>query len=208
MDPLTAIASAAESAAEVTAAAKEFVLPEADFAFPEGIESAAEAREAVLGEQGLIHQLDTIRFDSFEALSSRNEAAFLNEPAPINEEFSIEANCEAGRAREAAVHEELMGEYTPSDGYHIETQCPIRDETGRITVDPETGEHRRLDYVVMSNGEVVRSIEVTSETADKAGQMAKEARIHEAGGNFVVDRRTGELVRFADGVKTEIARRP
>ena len=71
-----------------------------------------------------------------------------------------------------------------------------------------TGESRRkIDFEVIKDGEVVKSVEVTSETADKTAQLAKEERIRDAGGNYVVDRRTGELVRFAPDVQTEVVRR-
>ena len=206
MEPLTAAVAAIESAAEVGAATgvagteAGVAGAEAGLALDASLESAVEATEAIVGEQGLIRQLDTVRFDSFEALSARNEAV-------LNEVFSIDANRKAGLAREEAVHEDLVREYPSTNGYHIERECLLRDETGRPAVDPETGERRRLDAVVIRDGEVVRSVEVTSETADKTGQTAKEERIREAGGDYVVDRRTGDHVPFADGVKTDVWRR-
>ena len=202
MEPLTVAAAATASTAGATAAT-EVAGAEAGLAFDAGLESVAEAHEAIVGEQGLIHQLDTVRFDSCETLSARNEAA-LNQ---VNEVFSIEANKQAGLAREAAVSQELASEYLSTDGYRIERECYLRDETRSIVLDPVTGEGRRLDKVVIRDGEVVKSVEVTSETAEKTGQMAKEERIREAGGNYTIDRSTGELVRLADGVKTEIWRR-
>ena len=121
MEPLTAAVAATEATAEV-GAATEVAGAEAGLALDAGIESAAEATEAIVGEQGLIRQLDTVRFDSFEALSARNEAA-------LNEGFSIDANRKAGLAREEAVHEDLVREYPSTDGYHIERECllPRRD---------------------------------------------------------------------------------
>ena len=66
----------------------------------------------------------------------------------------------------------------------------MRDSEGKIVRDPETGEARRIDFVVVKDGQVVDSIEVTSETADKTGQTAKEERIrfqHDHGMISVVD---------------------
>lgn len=209
MEPLTVAAAATESTAGATAAT-EVAGAEAGLAFDAGVESAAEAQEVIVGEQGLIHQLDTVRFDSCETLSARNEAA-LNE---VNEVFSVEENAKAGQAREATVHQELASEYPSADGNRIEQECDLRDEMGNIVLDPVTGEGRRLDKVVIRDGEVVKSVEVTSETAEKTGQMAKEERIREAGGNYIEDRSTRiddrstrKFVPFADGVTTEIWRR-
>lgn len=124
-----------------------------------------------------------------------------------NELSQIEANRISGAAREEVVGSELAHEYPAEDGNHIERECYLRDSEGHVVKDPETGEARRIDRLVLKDGEVVKSVEVTSETADKTAQMTKEERIREAGGNYIEDRRTGELVPFRSGVKTEIERR-
>jgi hypothetical protein len=64
-----------------------------------------------------------------------------------------------------------------------------------------------VDHVVIKGGQVAQSVETTSKTANKTPQVAKEGRIREAGGNFVRDRRTGELVPYAEGVQTAVVRR-
>ena len=163
-------------------------------------ETAAEAREAIVGENGLIQQIDSIKSESMEAVAARNEAK-------LNELPQIEKNRISGATREVDVRGELAREYPTEAGYHIESECFLRDEEGRIVCDPQTGKARRIDFVVIKDGEVVRSVEVTSETADKKAQMAKEARIRKAGGDYIQDRRTGELVPFASGVTTEIVKR-
>ena len=169
-------------------------------ALAEATEVAAETAETLVGEQGLLQQLETIRSDSIESLAARNEAA-------LSELSQIEANRISGAAREETVANELMDKYPPEDGYHIERECFLRDETGKITIDPNTGESRRIDFEITKDGEVVKSVEVTSETADKTAQLTKEERIREAGGNYIEDRRTDELVRFAPDVQTEVIRR-
>ena len=185
MDPLTAAiaeATVSKSLAEATVA-------------------IAETAETLVGEQGLLQQMDSIRFGSVESLAARNEVALSEVP-------QIEANRTSGAAREEAVRGELVREHPSEAGYHIESQCYLRDETGKIVVDRETGEGRRIDFAVFNkDGEVVKSVEVTSETADKRAQLAKEERIRDAGGNYVTDRRTSELSPFASGVKTEVVRR-
>lgn len=123
------------------------------------LETAAEAREAIIGEEGLIQQIDSIRSESIEAVAARNEAK-------PNELSQIEANRESGAAREAAVHGELEQEFPAKDGYQIMSECCLRDKEGN-----------------------------------------KEARIRDAGGNFIKDHGTGELVPFVHGVQTEVVRR-
>ena len=62
------------------------------------------------------------------------------------------------------------------------------------------------NVVVIKNGEVVDSIEVTSTTADKTAQTAKENRIREAGGTYIKSS-DGTLVRIPENVSTRIERR-
>ena len=81
------------------------------------------------------------------------------------------------------------------------------DGTGDTLVyDPETGEARRIDFVVIKDKKVIDSIEVTSKTADKTVQSAKEARIRDIGGNYVRDN-NGNLVKIPFLVQTRIERR-
>ena len=199
MEPLTATieAIAARSAAESTRDTLETgVLND--------LETTDEAREAIIGENGLTQQIDSIKCESLDAFAARNEAGLETK---LREPSQIEKNRIDGAKREDTVHGELKSECPPEDGFHIESECHLRDEDGNIVRDPETGESRRIDFVVIKDGEVVKSVEVTSETADKTTQLEKETRIREAGGNFIIDRRTDKLVPFPPGVKTEIWRR-
>lgn len=136
------------------------------------------------------------RSESIEVMIALNEAKLSELP-------QIEANRVSGEAREAVVGGELEREYA---GSNIQSECYLRDDEGKVVRDPQTGEARRIDFAVIKDSEVVKSFEVTSKTADKAGQEAKESRIREAGGNFIKDRSTDECVPFASGVKTEIVR--
>lgn len=120
----------------------------------------------------------------------------------------IAENREKGAEREELVFQELLEQYPPEEGYKISQEQYLRDEDGNIVKDSETGEARRIDFVVTKDGEVVKSVEVTSETASKTEQLAKEARIREDGGNFIKDRETGELCEITNEVETEVWRRP
>ena len=111
-----------------------------------------------------------------------------------------------GLRREREVGEDLEEEYPEENGYSIESEVYLRDENGNIVKDKETGEARRIDYIVIRDGEVIDSIEVTSKTADKTEQLAKEERIRGQGGNYIKDS-NGNLVAIRDEVKTRIERR-
>lgn len=112
-----------------------------------------------------------------------------------------------GLRREADVEAELKSKYPESAGYKVIPEAYLRDAEGNIVKDADTDEARRIDFVVAKDGTVVDSIEVTSLTAPKDEQCAKEARIREAGGNFIKDPDTGQLIKIPDNVVTHIERR-
>ena len=96
--------------------------------------------------------------------------------------------------------------YPPEKGYQVVSEAYLRDKDGNIVKDPISGTARRIDFVVVKDGKVVDSIEVTSKTADKTEQSAKEERIREAGGNYIRDN-DGNLVEIPSYVQTHIERR-
>ena len=120
--------------------------------------------------------------------------------------YRILPNKEEGLRREAEVLDNLNKIYREEDGYKIISEAYLRDSEGKIIRDPVTNEARRIDYIIVKDGKVVDSIEVTSETADKTGQIAKENRIREAGGNYIKTA-DGSLVKIPDNVHTRIERR-
>ena len=150
--------------------------------------------------------MKVIENSSLESLKAENELVLEN----INETRvgQLEKNREDGANREEQAFEILNKEFPGEDGYKIEREQYLRDEDGNIVKDPETGEARRVDFVVTKDGEVVKSIEVTSETAPKDAQIAKEERIRDAGGNFIKDRDTGQLVEIPKNIQTEVRRYP
>ena len=111
-----------------------------------------------------------------------------------------------GLAREKEVREELEKKYSPEEGYQIVSEAYLRDKDGNIVKDPVTGEARRVDFMVVKDNKVVDSIEVTSKTADKTEQTAKEERIRDAGGNYIRDNE-GNLVEIPSAIHTHIERR-
>ena len=66
--------------------------------------------------------------------------------------------------------------FVTEDGYEIISEAYLRDKDGNIVKDPETNSARRIDFVVVKDGKVVDSVEVTSKTASKEEQSAKEDR--------------------------------
>lgn len=165
------------------------------FRFSENKESLLQESRAVLHEDSDYH---------IEYQFGENGNHRLFEVVEYKE--TIIKNKLDGLEREKDVEQELKEKYPESEGYSIESEKPLRDENGDIVRDPETGEYRRIDFVVIKDGEVVDSVEVTSKTADKTEQSAKEDRIRENGGNYI---RTndGRLVKIPDDVKTRIERR-
>ena len=129
----------------------------------------------------------------------------VNEQKDVNDGQPIK-NKQDGLAREKEVEEELKDKYPEDEGYEILSEVYLRDKDGNIVRDPETGEARRIDFVVVKDGKVVDSVEVTSKTADKTEQSAKEERIRDAGGNYVRDN-NGNLVEIPGEVTTRIERR-
>lgn len=111
-----------------------------------------------------------------------------------------------GLAREKEVAEELEKKYPEEEGYQIVSEAYLRDKDGNIVKDPETGEARRVDFMIVKDGKVIESIEVTSKTADKTEQTAKEERIRDSGGNYIRDNE-GNLVEIPFEVHTRIERR-
>ena len=122
-------------------------------------------------------------------------------------EKQIIKNKQDGMLREEQVLKELTDEFGDEN---IIREALIRDKNGMPIKDIDTGEARRIDFIVKQKDKIVKSIEVTSETAPKALQTAKELRIleqaKEIGGAFIKDPNTGALIEFPQKLVTEIRR--
>jgi len=128
------------------------------------------------------------------------------------EKPQIVQNKEDGCRREEEAIDALKEQYPEEDGYRILRERDLVDSSGMPVKDPAPGdgkhaEGRRIDIVVVDReGKVVDSIEVTSKTAPKDDQMAKEQRIRESGGTFVRDPDTGDLYDISQ-TPTRVERR-
>lgn len=104
---------------------------------------------------------------------------------------SVQDNAASGNRREREVRADLQAQYPNGS---VQDQQYLRDKNGNIAIDPNTGTARRLDHVVIVNGQVVDNVETTSLTADKDRQITHERDVRKTGGVYVRDRTTGELV--------------
>ena len=167
-------------------------------------EALKEARIKNIGESPIQDNMETIENSSLESLKAQNE--LIAEKINVEKIGQIEKNREDGANREDLAYKELQQEFPEDEGYKVEREQYLRDKEGNIVKDPETGEARRIDFIVSKDEKVVKSIEVTSETASKDAQIAKEDRIRDAGGDFIKDRDTGQLVEIPIDTKTEVRR--
>jgi hypothetical protein len=109
----------------------------------------------------------------------------------------------SGDAREAA---ELADLKAANANASIQRERYLRTADGKKAVDPLTGEGRRIDFAVVEEGVATELVETTSLTANKAEQIAKEARIGATGGTFIRDQSTKVLIDVTD-VPARISRR-
>ncbi|RMR14847.1 RHS repeat domain-containing protein, partial [Pseudomonas syringae group genomosp. 3] len=101
----------------------------------------------------------------------------------------------AGTAREARA-KDLYGKRYGKE--NVLSERYLRNAEGKIAKDPLTGEARRVDFVIKNSDGSGTAKEITSLTADKTGQLAKEARIREVGGTFIRDPKTKKLIEVRD----------
>jgi RHS repeat-associated protein len=112
----------------------------------------------------------------------------------------------AGAAREARFLKQLAEQGVEGE---ILTQRYLRRADKSIITDTATGESRRLDVVVVKNGEVVAIYEVASPKANKLGQTQKTQRIiSDNDGAYVLDPKTSELVWVPPKIKETVVRVP
>lgn len=110
--------------------------------------------------------------------------------------LNLENNKVMSRLREDRVAGKLRARFGADN---VLSERLLRDARGNIVRDPLTRTGRRIDFLVLDDaGNARYSIEVTSRNqvriGGKAKQALREARIREAGGVFVRDPRTGQLV--------------
>jgi RHS repeat-associated protein len=111
-------------------------------------------------------------------------------------------NAVEGARREDVFNAQMRARYPNAT---VQCQCYLRNAQGKSVKDPDTNERRRIDTAVIENGRA-QTYEVTSMTADKTAQLAKEGSVLQNGGAYIRDRSTGSLVPV-NGV-SELVRLP
>ena len=121
----------------------------------------------------------------------RKNGTFRKKPGPKSKKKSAGKgeciqNKKDGDAREALHKKDLDAQYGAD---RILSQKHLRNKKGEIVSDPVTGESRKLDFVIKGAGKNGggHAQEVTSLTASKTAQRAKELRIRNSGGIYVRD---------------------
>lgn len=116
---------------------------------------------------------------------------------------TLQTNRQSGKAREAKTIAALKNEHPKAK---IQNESTLRTADGKIAKDPLTGKGRRIDHAVIEDGKVVKTVETTSQKADKISQSAKESRILNSGGKYVRERDSKELLEVP--TLSEIIRHP
>jgi hypothetical protein len=111
-----------------------------------------------------------------------------------------------GRKREMIVERYLRRRFPEAEGYTVHAEQYLRDKLGRIAHEEASGESRRLDFVVFQGEKPVSTVEVTSKTASKVAQSAKEDKIRRAGGRYLIHPESGKLIRLPAGQTTAVLR--
>lgn len=140
---------------------------------------------------------------------SSNEKDFVisKEPLDVGDHRigTAKENKENGIDRENKFNMLLSFRYLKAFGYEVMSERVLRDKNGNVVKDSQTNTARRIDFIVAKNGTIIKSFEVTSKTAPKNEQMAKEYRIRDNGGNYIKDN-NGNMLRIPNNVQTDIVR--
>lgn len=111
-----------------------------------------------------------------------------------------------GDRRELIVQRFLEKKYPKAEGYSVHPEQYLRDKSGAIAHDASSGEARRIDFVVFKGARPHATIEVTSEQASKTAQTAKELKIRDAGGRYLINPANGKLVKLRADQRTAVLR--
>jgi hypothetical protein len=136
------------------------------------------------------------------------QLAFPLADVAVDDAARFATNRAAGDKREAIVETILSALFPKREGYVVKGEQYLRDRHGKIALDRETGQSRRIDFAVFKGSEVVKLLEVTSEKVNKAFQLAKEGRMRRHGGRYMLHPTTGERLRIPAEIKTAVIRLP
>ena len=215
-----AVKEVAEAGAEK--AAKEIAEAGAEKAAKELAEAGAEKAAKELAEEGVEKAAKEVAEEGVEkAAKEVTEEGVEKTAREISEDGTEKAVKEVvegtqvvknkldGTARENIVLDNLDSYYGKCN---VLREQLLRDADGIPIKDLKTDTARRIDFIVIQDGKIIRSIEVTSQTADKTAQIAKQSRILEEaakrGGAFIKNSETGKLIEYPIGLGTEIRRLP
>jgi hypothetical protein len=169
-----------------------------------------QAEEALAPEMAKLEKMASDRL----SLSSKAPARLGIVSAPAKQSVGeqwlarrrVAMNRINGDRRELIVKRFLEKKYPQAEGYTVHPEQYLRDKSGEIAHDVKTGEARRLDFVVFKGDRPHATIEVTSKQASKTAQTAKELKIREAGGRYLINPGTGKLVKLRPDQRTAVLR--
>ena len=147
--------------------------------------------------------------DLFNKLEKKNNEGISAKDNPEMKVPSARQNKLDGCRRETEVAKDLGLRYPEKEWYKVLREKELCDRGGKPVMDLQTGEKRRIDFVVVKDGKVVDMVEVTSKTASKRDQLAKEYRIRDNGGNYVReydDNGMRRIYRIPNNVETRVER--
>ena len=158
------------------------------------------ATEKMTGEQMMRGKdVKPLFFDNIDRMMDKIEKM-------ENDFCTVVQNKMDGCRRENEVAKDLEKQYPEKEGNHVLRERELCDKEGNPVIDEKTGQKRRVDFVVVKDGKVIDMVEVTSKTAPKRDQLAKEYRIRDNGGNYIKDG-NGKIYRIPSNVETRVERR-
>lgn len=148
------------------------------------------------------------------AEATRSAMESLNNPVSVDSSStqtiygSAIKNKTDGCKREQEALKKLDLQHSSEDGYNIYNERYLVDSNGKKICDPQTGKGRRVDFVVTKDNKMIKSVEVTSETANKISQVAKENRILNSEKCYIINPKDKSLIEWNYNQTTEIMRLP
>ena len=147
-----------------------------------------------------------IQRDPIGLLGGNNVFQYAPNPVGWIDPWGLECikNKKDGLAREERAKEIYERRYGKDN---VISEKTLRDANGKSVKDPITGEKRRLDFIVKGKDGKWRAKEVTSKTADKRDQLAKESRIRQEGGTYIRNPKNKKELIYVENLSTVVRAR-
>ena len=144
--------------------------------------------------------------DPIGLLGGNNVFQYAPNPIGWIDPWGLECikNKKDGLAREERAKEIYERRYGKDN---VISEKTLRDANGKSVKDPITGEKRRLDFIVKGKDGKWRAKEVTSKTADKRDQLAKESRIRQEGGTYIRNPKNKKELIYVENLSTVVRAR-